>query len=324
MVCLKTMAALAIAVGLGFSAGTAAAQSYPERPISIVVGYPAGGANDIVTRTVGQKMSEKLGQSILVENRGGGGGTVGADYAAKAEADGYTLFMAAGAHALAPSLHATLDYDIVEDFVAISQVASSSYLLVIHPSVEADSVEELIALAQSRPGELNYASSGVGAPPHLAGVMFQQLTGTELTHVPYQGDTPAITDLVGGHVDLAFLAISATKPHIDEGRLNALAVTDSMRTHVYPDLPTLEEAGLEGYALSTWWGLLAPAGVPDEVVEVMHEAVVEALEDPEVQRRFQELGFNVIGSSPSEFAQFIREETEKFARIAEAAGVEPQ
>ena len=302
----------------------AVAQTYPNRPITFVVSYPAGGANDIVARSVGEKMSAKLGQPIIVENVGGGGGTIGAARAARAEPDGYTLFMAAGAHALAPSLYKSLPYDLIADFKPISRVASSSYLVALHPSVPANTIPELIAYAKANPGKLNFASSGVGAPPHLAGVLFQQLTGTELVHIPYKGDTPALTDLLGGQVQLAFIAVSATKAHIDAGRLKAIAVTDSARTDVFPNLPTLDEAGVKGYALSTWWGLLAPKGVPDTVVTTMHEAVVDALKDPVVVKRFGELGLKPVGSSPQEFAAVLQTEIKKYGDIAKAAGVTPQ
>jgi tripartite-type tricarboxylate transporter receptor subunit TctC len=315
------LAALAV---VSVVVGSAAAQAFPDRPVTIIVSYPAGGANDIVARSVGEKMTAKLGQTIIVENIGGAGGTLGAQRAARAEADGYTLFMAAGAHALAPSLHKSLPYDLVADFKPISRVASSSYLVALHPSVPVNSVAELIAYAKANPGKLNFASSGVGAPPHLAGVLFQQLTGTNLVHIPYKGDTPALTDLLSGQVQLAFIAVSATKPHIDAGRLKALAVTDSVRTDVFPNMPTLDEAGVKGYALGTWWGLLAPKGVPDNVVTVMHAAVVDALKDPTVIKRFQDLGLKPVGSTPDEFGKVLVEEIKKYGEIARAAGVTPQ
>ncbi len=318
----RTLAVCAAALAL-FSA-PARAQGYPDRPVTIIVGFPAGGANDIVARSVGEKMSAKLGQPIIIENVGGAGGTLGAQRAARAEPNGYTLFMAAGAHALAPSLHKSLPYDLIADFQPISRVASSAYLVALHPSVPADTVSELIAYAKANPGKLNFASSGVGAPPHLAGVLFQQLTGVNLVHIPYKGDTPALTDLLGGQVQLAFIAISATKGHIDAGRLKALAVTDSARSDVFPNLPTLDEAGVKGYALSTWWGLLAPKGVPDAVVATMHAAVVDALKDPAVVKRFGDLGIKPVGSSPREFAEVLRVEIKKYGEIARAAGVTPQ
>ena len=311
-------------VALTFFTTPTMAQTYPNRPITMIVSYPAGGANDIVARSVGEKMSAKLGQAIIIENVGGGGGTIGAARAARADPDGYTLFMAAGAHALAPSLYKSLPYDLIADFKPISRVASSSYLVALHPSVPVNTVPELIAYAKANPGKLNFASSGIGAPPHLAGVLFQQLTGTQLVHIPYKGDTPALTDLLGGQVQLAFIAVSATKTHIEAGRLKALAVTDSVRTEVFPDMPTLDEAGVKGYALSTWWGLLAPKGTPDAVIRIMHEAVIDALKDTAVVKRFAELGLKPVGSSPQEFAAVLQTEIKKYADIAKAAGVTAQ
>ncbi|MGH8619346.1 MAG: tripartite tricarboxylate transporter substrate binding protein [Burkholderiales bacterium] len=301
------------------------AQTYPAKPIRVIVSYPAGGANDIVARAVGQKLAEMLGQSVVVDNRSGAGGTIGADVAAKSPPDGYTLLMAAGAHALAPSLYIKLPYDIAKDFAPVSLAAKSSYLLVVHPSVPAKSVKELVALAKARPGKLNYASSGVGAPPHLAAEMFGTMTGTTMTHVPYKGDTPAIADLLGGHVDLAFLAISATSPHIKAGKLRALAVTSAQRTSAMPELPTVAEAGgLKGYDISTWWGLLAPAGTPREAVDRVSQSVARIAAMPDIKERFTALGLDASANTPEQFSAFLKSEIEKFAKLAKLAGVKPE
>ena len=303
----------------------ASAQGYPGKPIRIIVSYPAGGANDIVARSVGQKMNELLGAGIIVDNRAGAGGTLGADIAAKAPADGYTLLMAAGAHALAPSLYVKLSYDIGRDFAPISISAKSTYLLVTHPSVPATSVKELIALARAKPGGFNYASSGIGAPPHLAGEMFNTLAKVHMTHVAYKGDTPAIADLLGGHVDLAFLAVSATSPHIKAGKLKALAVTSAQRTPVMPNLPTIAEAaGLKEFDISTWWGLLAPAGTPPDAVGKLSAAMAKIAALPDIKSRFGELGVEAAASTPDEFGAFIRAEIQKFAKLARRAGVKPE
>jgi len=316
---------LLCALTLCLFAPIATAQSYPVKPIRIIVCYPAGGANDIVARTVGQKINELLGASVVVDNRSGAGGTIGADIAAKAPADGYTLLMAAGAHTLAPSLYAKLPYDIAKDFAPVSISAKSTYLLVLHPSVPANSVKELIALARAGPGRLNYASSGIGAPPHLAGEMFDTLANVKMTHVAYKGDTPAIADLLGGHVDLAFLAVSATSPHIKAGKLKALAVTSAQRTPVMPDLPTIAEAGgLKEFDISTWWGLLAPAGTPAEAVQKMSGTMGRIAAMPEIKSRFAELGVEAAADTPEQFGAFIRSEIQKFARLAKLAGVKPE
>ncbi len=308
-----------------FIPSLAAAQSYPAKPIRIIVSYPAGGANDIVARSVGQKLNELLGASIVVDNRSGAGGTIGADVAAKAPADGYTLLMAAGAHTLAPSLYIKMPYDIVRDFAPISISAKSTYLLVVHPSVPAHSVKELIALARATPGRFNYASSGIGAPPHLAGEMFNTLAKVQMVHVAYKGDTPAIADLLGGHVDLAFLAVSATSPHIKAGKLRALAVTSAQRTPVMPDLPTIAEAGgLKEFDISTWWGLLTPTGTPADAIAKLSATMAKIAAMPDIKTRFGELGVEAASDTPDQFGAFIKSEIQKFAKLAKLAGVKPE
>ena len=315
---LTTLAAL-------LCAGIAFGQSYPTKPIRVIVSYPAGGANDIVARTIGQKLKDLIGASIVVENRAGAGGTIGADIAAKAPADGYTLLMAAGAHALAPNLYAKMPYDIVKDFAPISLAAKSTYLLVIRPGVPANSVAELIALAKSKPGQLNYASSGIGAPPHLAAEMFNTLAKVQITHVAYKGDTPVITDMLGGHVDLTFIAVSAVSPHIKSGKLKALAVTSAQRTSVLPELPTIAEAGgLKDYDVSTWWGLLAPAGTPQEIVSLLSGAMAKIAAMPDIKESFGALGIEPAANTPEQFAAFIQAEMQKFAKLAKLAGVKPE
>ncbi len=308
-----------------FASPLACAQVYPAKPVRIIVSYPAGGANDIVARSVGQKFSELFGAGFPIDNRSGAGGTIGADVAAKAPPDGYTLLMAAGAHTLAPSLYRKLPYDIARDFAPISISAKSAYLLVAHPSVPVNSVKELIALARAKPGVLNYASSGVGAPPHLSGEMFNSLANVKLTHVAYKGDAPAIIDLLGGHVDLAFISISAVSPYVKSGRLKALAVTSAQRTPVMPDLPTIAEAGgLTEFDISTWWGLLAPAGTPADTVNKLSAAMAKVVGMPDIKARFSELGVEAAADTPEQFGAFIKSEIQKFAKLAKLAGVKPE
>lgn len=316
---------------LAASLGTLAARpllaqevrAWPARPVTIIVAYPAGGANDIVARTVAESLRPRLGQPVIIENRGGAAGTLGAAQAARAAPDGYTLFMAAGAHTLAPALQRNLPYDIITDFRPISRVAASSYMLVTRPDLGTGGVEALIAMARAAPGRLTYASSETGAPPHLAAVLFQAMTGMRLEHVPYAGDTPALTDLAAGHVDLGFMSLSAVKPLVDAGRLRALAVTDPQRNPLYPALPTVAEVGLPGYEMSTWWGLLAPRGTPDEVIERVHAAAVQVLAQPAVTRRLHDLGITPVGSTPEAFGRRIREDVDRFARIVRQAGISP-
>ena len=302
----------------------ATAQTYPAKPIRIVVAYPAGGANDIIARAVGQRLSEVLGQPVIVDNRGGGGGTIGADLAAKSAPDGYALFMAAGAHALAPSLYAKLPYDIVADFAPISLTAKGAYLFAVHPSLPVRSVKELIAFARARPGQLNFASSGIGAPPHLAGELFKSMAAIDITHVAYKGDTPALIDLVGGHVEMAFMTLSATAPHVKTGKLRGLGVTSRKRSGLVPELPPIGEAGLPGYEMSTWWGLLAPARTPAEIVGKLNAAVARIVSEPEFVQRLSSQGMDAESSTPDQFAAFIRSEKDKYAKLARAAGVKPE
>jgi tripartite-type tricarboxylate transporter receptor subunit TctC len=302
----------------------ASAQNYPAKAIRIVVAYPAGGANDIIARAVGQRMTEMLGQPVIIDNRGGGGGTIGADVAAKSAADGYTLFMAAGAHALAPSLYARLPYDIIGDFAPVSLAAKGAYLFAVHPSLPVKSVRELIAFAKARPGQLNFASSGIGAPPHLAGELFKSMAGINITHVAYKGDTPALIDLIGGHVEMAFMTLSATAPHVKSGKLRGLAVTSSKRSAMVPELPSISEAGLPAYEMSTWWGLLAPAKTPGEIIIRLNATLVKIVGEPEFRQRLAAQGMDAESNTPEQYAAFIKSEKEKYARLAQAAGVKPE
>ena len=315
---------LSLAFVLMTGALDAAAQTYPVKPVRIIVAYPAGGANDIVARAVGTRMTETLGQPVVVDNRGGAGGTLGADVAAKAPADGYHLFMAAGAHALAPSLYLKLPYDIVSDFAPITIVARGAYLLAVHPSLPVKSVKDLIALAKARPGQLNFASSGVGAPPHLAGELFKAMAGVNLTHVAFKGDAPALIDLVGGHVELAFMTLSATAPLVKGGKLRGLAVTSSKRSSLTPELPTIAEAALPGYEMSTWWGLLAPAKTSNDIVTKLHAAVAKIIAEPEFRKRLADLGVEAESMTPQQFGAFVKEQKEKYAKLARTAGVKPE
>lgn len=305
-------------------APAASAQDYPAKPVRIIVAYPAGGANDIVARAIGQELAQELGQPFVIENKSGAAGTIGADAAAKSPPDGYTLFMAAGAHTLAPSLHKTLPYDIVSDFQPISLGARGTYLLTVHPSVPAKSVGELIALAKAKPGSLNFASSGAGAPPHLAGVLFQKLAGVELNHVPYRGDTPAITDMIAGHVQMGFMSIQPLMPHVKAGTLRALAITSGARSAAVPDLPTVAESGLPGYDIGTWWGLLAPAKTPRPIVERLASAMRKATAVPSVKERFAAGGNVAQSNTPEEFAAMIRSEVSRYRELASSAGVKPE
>jgi tripartite-type tricarboxylate transporter receptor subunit TctC len=300
------------------------AKDYPSHTVRIVVSYSAGGSNDIVARAVASELSQQLGQTFIVENRPGASGTIGADYVAKSPPDGYTLFMGAGAHTLAPALFKQLPYDIVHDFAPVSIAATSSYVLVVNPSVPVHSVPELIALAKAEPGKLNYASAGKGTPLHLAAELFKSMTNSDIVHVPYGGDTPALIDLISGNVQLAFMSVSSTAPQIEAGNLRALAVTSTQRTAALPDLPTLQELGFSGYDIGTWWGLFAPAGTPPDIVQKLNDAMHKVVQTPSVKERFAPHGLDATSDSPQEFAAFVKNETERYARIAKIAGIQPE
>jgi len=310
--------------GLSLFFCAALAQPYPARPVTFIVPFPPGGGTDISARTLAAKLGEKWKQSVIVENKSGAAGIIGADAAAKSPPDGYTLFMAAGAHTLAPSLHKSLPYDIVRDFQPVSLAALGTYLLVVHPSVPANSVKELIELAKSKPGGLSFASSGVGAPPHLAGVMFQKLAGVTLNHVPYRGDTPAIADMMAGHVQLGFMSIQPLIPQVKAGTLRALAITSGKRSAAMPELPTIAESGLPGYDIGTWWGLLAPAKTPLPIVDRLAAAMRKATAIPSVRERFAAGGIAAQSNLPDEFAAMIKSEVARYRELASSAGVQPE
>ena len=304
---------------------TAWGQGYPDKAIRLVVPYPPGGVTDLLGRLVGPKMAELLGRSVVIDNRGGAGGTIGANAVAKSPPDGYTLLVVAGGHTLAPNLYAKLPYDIVKDFAPISILVKTIYLLVLHPSIPAKSVKELIALAKAKPGALSYASAGVGNLGHLSAEMFSAMANIKMTHVPYKGDNPAIADLLGGQVDLGFFATSVTASHIKAGKLRALAVTSAQRTPLMPDVPTVAEAGgLKGYDISSWMGVVAPAGTPAEIVNRLNTTMAKIVTPPDFKERFATLGFEPAVNTPEEFSAFIKAEVEKFAKLAKAAGVKPE
>jgi len=311
--------------GVAFAVCTASqAQGYPDRPIKLIITYPAGGSTDTVGRVVGGKLAELLGQPVVIDNKGGASGTLGAAIAAKSPPDGYTLMLAAGAHALAESVIANLQYNLARDFVPVSLVAQSGYLLVLNPSIPANSVSELVALAKSKPGKLNFASTGVGSTPHLAMALFNSLTDTKMTNISYKGDTPAIADLIGGQVDVGFVGTSSVSPHVASGKLKALAVSTDKRTAAAPQLPTVAEAGVKGYEFSTWWGIVAPAGTPRAVVDKLSDALEKVVASPDVKERFKGLGIDAVYMKSDAFVPYLKGSIEKYATIAKGAGVKPE
>ena len=301
--------------------GLALAQAYPSKPIRFVVPYPAGGPLDTVARLLAQKVSEGVGQPVVVDNKPGAGGNIGADIVAKSPADGYTILMGAVAtHAINPTLYASIPYDPVRDFAPITQVASTPNVLVVNPAVPATTLREFIAYAKANPGKLNFGSGSTGSAGHLAGELFKTMTGVEMTHVPYKGAAPAMNDLVGGQIQLMFDNLASSLGQVRAGKVRALAVTTASRTPLAPELPTIAEAGLPGFDISTWFGVFAPAGTPREALDRLHAQFTRALGAPDVREKMQNLGAEPVGSRPEEFAAYIRAEGEKYARVIKASG----
>ena len=318
------MKTAAVSLCLLCAAGGAAAQTYPAKPVRLLSGFPAGGANDYHARVLAQKLTEFFGQTVIVENRGGAGGTIAADAIAKAAPDGYNLLMSFGSLAVAPSVYAKLPFDVLKDFTAVSLACRIQNVLVVPSALPAKNVQELIALARAHPGKMNYASSGTGATPHLSAEMFKALAKVDIAHIPYKGDTPAFVDLLAGQVDMMITVVQSTLVHIESGKLRPLAVTGLKRTASLPKVPTMQEAGLTGYELTSWFGVMGPANMPRDVIDRLNGAVVKAIAQKDVQEKFIAGGSEPESSTPEQFAQLIRDDVAKFARIVKAAGIVPQ
>ena len=302
-----------------------AAQAYPTKPIRIVASYPPGGTNDFVARSVGQKLSEMLGQQVLVDNRSGAGGNIGADSVAKAAPDGYTLFMAAGAHALAPSLYKKLSYDLVRDFAHISIASQAAFVLVVNPSIPANNAKDLIQYIKGQPGGVNYAVTGIGVPTHLAGEMFKSLAGIQMTPVAYKGDSPALVDLLGGQVGVSFASIAPALPHIKSQKLRPLAVSTAQRSVILPGIPTVAEAtGFADFDVRTWFGLMAPAGTPPEILRTLEAAMVKITAMPDIKEKFAAQGMDALSSTSGEFSAFVKDQIQKYAHMVKTANVQPE
>ena len=296
------------------------AQSYPAKPIRIVVPFAPGGGADIIARIVGQKMTDSWGQQVVVDNRAGASGNIGAEIVAKSAPDGYTLLMASSALAINPSVYRSVPYDVIKDFAPITQPGLLPNILVVHPSVPVKTVKDLIALAKSRPGQLAYASAGAGTGTHLAAEMFKLQAGIDMVHVPYKGGGALISDLLGGQVALTFATLPSVMPYVKAGRLRAVAMTTTRRWHGLPAVPTIAESGFPDFEISTWIGLLAPAGTPKDAVAKLHAEVVRILKLPDVRERFDGLGIEPVGDTPEHFAQYIRSELAKYAKVVKQSG----
>ena len=317
---IQTMLVATMAL-LALPAGAQGAATYPTKPIKIVVPFPPGGATDILARAIGAELQKAFGQSVLIENKAGAGGNPGADMVAKSPPDGYTLVMATvGTHGINMSLYSKMPYDAVKDFEPITLVAGVPNLLVVHPSVAAKSVAELTALAKAQPGKLNVASSGNGTSIHMAAELYKMMAGVDILHVPYKGSSFAMTDLLGGQVQLMFDNMPSALPQVKAGKLRALAVTSPKRSSALPDVPTMDEEGLKGFDATSWFGLLAPAGTPKDIIAKLNAAAVKALATPEMRERLASQGAEAVGNTPDQFAAFIKAEIEKWAKIVKASG----
>jgi tripartite-type tricarboxylate transporter receptor subunit TctC len=315
----------AIATALAAACGIAVpstAQDYPVKPLRLLVPFPPGGGNDILARTVAQHLTQINGQQIIVDNRGGAGGLIGAELAARAVPDGYTIFLASiGNLAFTPALHAKLPYDPIKDFAPVTRLATSAFLLVVTPSVPAKSVKELIALAKAKPGSLNYASAGQGSSLHLTAEIFKLATATDLVHVAYKGSAPALTDLIAGQVQLMFGTMPATLPMAKSGKLRALGVSGAKRAAAAPEVPTIAEAGVAGFDVLNWYGITLPSGTPPAIVRKLNQNLLAALATPAMNEALFTQGLEAAGGTPAAFGDFIKSEMVKYAKVVKAANI---
>lgn len=308
-------------VAVLLQSGFAAAQNYPAGPLRMIIPFPPGGGTDILGRLIAQKLNEAWDQPVVVDNRGGANGTIGAALAAKADPDGHTMLIAVSGFAANPSIYKNLPFDSIRDFAPVTELASNPSVLAVHPSFPPRTVKELIAFVKARPNEINYASSGNGSPPHLNTEMFKLMTGIRMTHVPYKGGGPATIALVAGEVPIYIMAPAQAAPFLKSGRLRALGVTSDKRDPAFPDLPTLAEAGVPGYAMTNWYGVFLPAGTPEAALRKLHAEMVRIVNLPDVKARLARQGNTVVGSTPEQFAAFLKAEIDKVARVVKAAGI---
>ena len=317
----RVLAGSAIFLALACPATSALAQTFPNRPVNMIVAFPPGGGTDIVARKVAQGLSEMWKQPVIVENKAGAGGTIGTAMVARSEASGHTIFMATLGN-LAVNQHLyPMDIDPAKDLVAITKVVDVNFVLVAHPSLPANNVKELIALAKQKPGELNYSSSGIGGAPHLAGALLMNMTGVKFTHVPYKGSGPSFTDLVGGQVDFTLDSLVQALPYIQSGRLKALAVLGSKRSPLLPDVPTVAESGVPGYEFTNWFGLVAPSRTPRDIVAKLQSDISHVLKQPALRSELEKMGADVVGNLPQQFAAQITSESALWAKTIKDANI---
>lgn len=322
---MRTRNCLLAALGAGVLLSSAAfAQNYPTKAIRFIVGYTPGGAADILARAVGAKMTEAWGQSVVVENRAGAGTNIGSEIGAKAPPDGYTLFMPTVANAINVSLYPKLAYDPVKDFTFVTNIATVPGIVVVHPSVPARNAKELIALAKAHPNDLRHGSTGIGSPHHLAGELFKTMAGIKMIHVPYKGASPALVDVVAGHIEVYFGAFVSVLPHVKSGRLRPLGVTSLKRVPALPEIATIDEQGLKGFETGSWFGVAVPAATPREIVNKLHAEVVRIIKMPEVYERIASEGATFVGDTPEQFAAFFKAEIVKWGKAVKASGAKPE
>ena len=305
-------------------APVAAAQTYPAKPVRIIVPYAAGGNTDFTARALAEKLGDVYKRQFIVENRPGGATNIGTEAVAKAAPDGYTLLMGGASNAINMSLFNKLPYDTLRDFEPIALCVKGANVLAIHPSLPAKNTKEFIALAKSQPGKLNFASSGLGSSNQMAGELLKMMTGINIVHVPYKGNAPAVTDLLGGHVEMIFSGVPAVQPHMQSGRIRGIAIGSLKRFPAVPDLPTFDESGVKGYEATTWFGLMAPAKTPKEILTRLNADVDKAIRSPDVKERFINDGLEPMGGSAESFAKFIRAEIDKYAKVIKAVGIQRQ
>ena len=311
----------AVTLAASVAAPAALADVYPTKPVRFVVAFPPGGGTDIIARSIAQKLAERIAQQVVVDNRPGAGGNIGTDIVAKSAPDGYTLLMgSAGPLAINASLFAKMPFDPIKDLAPVTLAATTPNVLVVHPSLKAATVNDLIALARARPGEINFAASGHGTPAHLAGELFNSMAGVRMVHVPYKGAAPALADLLGGQVQLMFSTMPPALPHVKDGKLRALAVTSAKRSPAAPELPTVDEIALPGFEASTWHGVVVAGGAPSAIVTRLNPNIVAILHLPDLVERLSGQGAEPVGSTPEEFAAYIRAETLKWARVVRESG----
>lgn len=316
-----TIALAAVPLTALAATGAAIAQTWPVKPVTLVVPFPPGGTTDVLARALADRLAPALGQTVIVESKPGAGATLGADYVAKSRADGYTLLVGAVHHTIASSVYKKLPYDFQSDLSPITTIALVPNVLVVNATTPARNVGELVTMLKGKPGQYNYGSNGNGTAQHLIGTQFQSATGTTLVHIPYKGSGPLATDLLGGQVTMSFDTVTPVLPHIKAGKLRPLAVTTARRSSVLPDVPTLDEAGLKGFDIGTWFGVLAPAATPKDVVARLSAEMVKVIQSAEFRQRMAEIGAEPIGNSPEQMARQIKDETDKFAKLVKDANV---